>query len=304
MTKEEIWNTRIADRKSSGLSVREWCKKNEISVSTYTFWSKRLDTSGKGHTFAEREAFWYNRVMEYRNSGVSIKQWCKENGFVYSTFRTWVARFRNKDGITSDAQRYNREYWKKKILEYKESGKSLVEWCREQGVSYRTYHYWVNRLSKDYGKVPGTRSNYWYNLIQEYKNSDKTVKEWCDEHGVNINTFNFWLCKLNMGCDNAATIKNRRLWQERIAECENSGMTAIDWCKLNDISINSYNYWVRKFGFNVGHHLGDAQVWLDRIKRCKESGISVVKWCEENSVSYGAYYYWMRRLKELGLLHK
>lgn len=36
------------------------------------------------------------------------------------------------------------------------------------------------------------------------------------------------------------------LWQERIKECHNSGMTVLEWCAANGISNKTYYYWHRK----------------------------------------------------------
>ena len=38
----EIWAERIAECRGSGLSVREWCRDNEISEKTYYYWQKKL----------------------------------------------------------------------------------------------------------------------------------------------------------------------------------------------------------------------------------------------------------------------
>ena len=38
----EIWAVRIAECRSSGMSVRAWCRENEISEKTYYYWQRRL----------------------------------------------------------------------------------------------------------------------------------------------------------------------------------------------------------------------------------------------------------------------
>lgn len=39
----EIWLERIADYRSSGLSVREWCSKNSFQISTLRYWIGRFN---------------------------------------------------------------------------------------------------------------------------------------------------------------------------------------------------------------------------------------------------------------------
>jgi hypothetical protein len=36
--------------------------------------------------------------------------------------------------------------WSEKIKDQKLSKKSILVWCRENGVSYNTFHYWQKRL--------------------------------------------------------------------------------------------------------------------------------------------------------------
>ena len=36
------WAERIAECRSSGMSVRAWCRENEISEKTYYYWQRRL----------------------------------------------------------------------------------------------------------------------------------------------------------------------------------------------------------------------------------------------------------------------
>ena len=38
----QLWAERITECRGSGLSVREWCRGNEISEKTYYYWQKKL----------------------------------------------------------------------------------------------------------------------------------------------------------------------------------------------------------------------------------------------------------------------
>ena len=38
----QIWAERIAECRSSGKSVRAWCRENEMSEKTYYYWQRRL----------------------------------------------------------------------------------------------------------------------------------------------------------------------------------------------------------------------------------------------------------------------
>ena len=44
------WSQKIADCRRSGLSVREWCRNQGITIQTYYRWEKRF-VAGKRSTF-------------------------------------------------------------------------------------------------------------------------------------------------------------------------------------------------------------------------------------------------------------
>ena len=48
-----IWAERIAECRSSGLSVKTWCKQNQICEQTYYRWQKRVFTLAKAQHEAQ-----------------------------------------------------------------------------------------------------------------------------------------------------------------------------------------------------------------------------------------------------------
>lgn len=44
----------------------------------------------------------------------------------------------------------------------------------------------------------------------------------------------------------ADTANKQQLWQSRIEECQNSPISAKQWCLENQISYSTYLYWTRK----------------------------------------------------------
>ena len=53
----QLWAERIAECRSSGKSVRAWCREKEISEKTYYYWQRRLyqqmESTAEGVDFAE-----------------------------------------------------------------------------------------------------------------------------------------------------------------------------------------------------------------------------------------------------------
>lgn len=44
----------------------------------------------------------------------------------------------------------------------------------------------------------------------------------------------------------ADTVNKQQLWRSRIEECQNSSMSAKQWCQENQIAYSTYLYWARK----------------------------------------------------------
>ena len=42
----------------------------------------------------EKEQLWYARFLDYANSGIAQKRWCREHGIPQSSFRYWCNKFR------------------------------------------------------------------------------------------------------------------------------------------------------------------------------------------------------------------
>ncbi len=41
------------------------------------------------------------------------------------------------------------DLWKKRLVEYKDSGKSITAWCKGQGLTEGQYHYWRRKLGSE-----------------------------------------------------------------------------------------------------------------------------------------------------------
>ena len=51
--KEDYWRKHIREQKDSGLSIREYCELEELAVSTFGYWKKKLDGAQKKNSFIE-----------------------------------------------------------------------------------------------------------------------------------------------------------------------------------------------------------------------------------------------------------
>jgi len=80
----------------------------------------------------------------------------------------------------------SKEEWKRLVGEYRESGKSLREWCSERGINQSTMsnHTPLYPHTKKPQNVHRSEGE-WIALIQEQRNSGKSRERWCDENNIN-----------------------------------------------------------------------------------------------------------------------
>lgn len=57
LTKEEFWRLRINDYRNCGLTAAEWCKQNQISLSTLRYWIHRLNKKQSGNLEEAKPVF-------------------------------------------------------------------------------------------------------------------------------------------------------------------------------------------------------------------------------------------------------
>ena len=80
----------------------------------------------------------------------------------------------------------SKEEWKRLVGEYRESGKSLQEWCSERGINRSTMsnHTPLYPQAKNPQNVHRSEGE-WIALIHEQRNSGKSRERWCDENNIN-----------------------------------------------------------------------------------------------------------------------
>ena len=58
----------------------------------------------------------------------------------------------------NDSEKQRREEWENRIKEQRESGKSILQWCKEKGMSPNRFHRWKKHLSITAPKNPSSFS--------------------------------------------------------------------------------------------------------------------------------------------------
>ena len=79
-TKLQEWSQRIADCRSSGLQVKQWCQENGIAPSTYYTWQRVFDASAQPTEAQFVELPTPHAEAKHQTSGVAASlQWSGTN---------------------------------------------------------------------------------------------------------------------------------------------------------------------------------------------------------------------------------
>lgn len=90
-------------------------------------------------------------------SGLTVAEWCKENGITKHSYRTWYTKLKVAGLLDDDSvdrrslktTKYTLNDWKEKVLAQQKSGFSIRAWCKEVGISHSAFLYWRDKLANE-----------------------------------------------------------------------------------------------------------------------------------------------------------
>ena len=71
--KLSLWQQRISEQKSSGLSVSVWCEQNQLTTHTYKYWLKRINDINKKPVEKQKQTLFAEVTPEVTLKTVSSK---------------------------------------------------------------------------------------------------------------------------------------------------------------------------------------------------------------------------------------
>ena len=176
-SRKKFWKLRILDALTSDLSIKEWCKQNNVSDSYFYSWKKSLERTGdipKGldEIFknscikrTDKEEIWRPIIKEAHKSNLTRRAWCIKNHISDASFRRWEKYFIQKgefkNSMTATHKKYRtvvrkrpkKNLWKQRILDAYASDLSIRKWCKQNNVS-DSYFYRVKKIFEKTGDVP------------------------------------------------------------------------------------------------------------------------------------------------------
>ena len=252
----ELWKKRIADAHNSGLSRRQWCEQQEVSIGSFQYWNSYFSDGS-----SKKARIWKERILEAYNSNLSITSWCKIHHIDIFQFFKWK-RVLIRDGILPAEmvswRIRNKKYWKRMVLDAYSSKYSLKEWCRQHQINQRILYEWKKRLissrdilSNDLVKLCN-RKEYWKQIILEAYSSKIRIVDWCKQHQIEYCELLRWKNKLLKSGDlppdvcRKKTPHHQDYWKPIVLEAYNSDISIKDWCEQHDIELTCFSQWTKK----------------------------------------------------------
>ncbi len=109
--KRNAWLSCYERWQSSGLSVKDFCEREDLSISTFYYWARKFEAAdddaedavggsslrnkGAGAKSRKKEDRWKARYRAWRSSGLSVKEFCTREDISISTFYYWAKKLRD-----------------------------------------------------------------------------------------------------------------------------------------------------------------------------------------------------------------
>jgi len=131
----------------------------------------------RGSRDLESEWRWRNIIKDWDRTGLNGAAYCRERGLVYSQFRDWRLEIKRRDAELAEEEeeemkadrhlpnrtadstsagaesgtptdRKSEQHWRLVMAEWRASGLSQAEYCRQRGIKYGQFTDWMQRIRK------------------------------------------------------------------------------------------------------------------------------------------------------------
>jgi len=199
----------------SGITIREWCEKNNIDYGGMINAMRRYRKKGVSNFATKARRSREERIelvkrgyTEAKEQGISLEEWAKRNNI--------------KSGSTILAT------WRKELLSEEEASKYNMG-------EVRTTEEWVEIINRAY---------------RENAKTGITIRDWCAKNGVHYGTFRearLRYLKDGRLKEYVATRHKNRSEEEWLEIVKNGvrkqkeeGVSNTEWCRQNEIGYNSF----------------------------------------------------------------
>lgn len=258
--------------------------------------SKKSPRLPRYHTFEQWKFF----IEEWKESGLSVTQYCKKRDLTHSAFSKWFKKVTgssvysssyqssklmslpplleiNESGLESESEvkkskdRVAVEKWKELIIDWQQSGLNLSSYCNQNNLSHTSLRDWLYK--------------FYPSLKTKKKSSSIRKKKPRPPH-----------------------YRTREEWKKIIEDWQQSGLSKAAYCQKYNIGATAFMNWAQRFmGLDLYQQMIQKtqppiftlEEWKKIFKEWKQSGLGKEKFCIKKGISITSFCRWEEKLKSL-----
>lgn len=186
----------------------------------------------------------------------------------------------------------------KYVEEFLGSNISRIEFCNQNGLSYKAFYLWIKEYDPDLIKP----YNEDYNeeckkQVDDWIKTDLPPKEYCKQNNINSATFYQWIRKFypDMDLKKISEEKTKEKSLKILKDWVDSGLTKTDFCKQNNFNVGTFNYWINKYcpklmKYKVDKNKEKVNKILDEYV---ESNLIQSEFCKQKGIPKGTLRTWI-----------
>ena len=249
----------------NGIPLFKYCKDNNININTIRgrIWKKRQSNKYKNYTdqeIVDMVIESYGSAIKYMYKGISLRQYCLDNGINIGTINSRINNLRKKNKNLSNDELVilAMEGFDNKNFRFFYKGIPLKEYCESHPeINYNTIRTYINREKEKNSELSDEE------LIQQYLDKEHKgiykyyylgipLKQYCDENNLNYKNIIIYMSRYRN------TDKFKGLSDEEFVEAIMekyqpfepkylyNGLTLREYCILNNLSYYSVVSFVKR----------------------------------------------------------
>lgn len=286
---------KIKENAENGGSIKDFCKKYNISHQMYHIYIKKLNFSpeeiklNRQRNKIKNQSNLYEAILENYKNGGSIKDFCKEYGIHSVTYikklkeiesdltKIRTERGKNQKKLLSEQQKELYEKIKQAYI----NGEPIEKICEENNVCSATLFNTIRAFAKNKKEIRELRENALEKQLQELdeqiiKNhkEGKDVSEFCRRKNISAFTYRQRLKKSGILPAESPIMprRNNNELNKKIIENHNKGGNIRNFCEKYNISIPTYYNHLINLGLHKKKRTQEDMLFLQEIEQAILSG--------------------------------
>lgn len=296
-----------------GIPLVEYCRDNDINVNAVRTRIWKLMHNKKYSEYSEQEIVdlvinGYGNAVKYMYHGVSLRQYCLDNGLNFGTIYSRINKLKKQDSTLSNEQLvvFAVEEFENQNYRYYYDGMPLVEYCRlHPSISYSAIKSYLNT---EQAKNPQVSDD---ELIRRYMEKEHRgmyrlyylgipLKRYCMENGLSYKNIITYMSKYRKDkrfmdlSDDEFVEAVMNFYQPFEVKYSYDGVTLKEYCRRNNLSYYSVVSFVKR-KISCGSSKSVDELIDEGIKTINRygiiyyyNGLPLVEYAKDNNLNYSS----------------